>query len=117
MRAHAHDLRAEIKRDFDLTDEAKADELVHQITKDWPTAALAPAHMALCIYADKLTRTPATVTEADVDNLRQHGFSDRAIHDATQIISYFNYINRIADGLDVALEDFVHAWEQGVPER
>jgi len=44
------------------------------------------------------------VTEADVDRLRELGLSDQAINDATQVISFFNYINRIADGLGVDLE-------------
>jgi uncharacterized peroxidase-related enzyme len=89
--------------------------LVHHIAKDWHAAALTPPNRALCAYAAKLTLTPAQVDDTDITQLRQHGLSDRAIHDATQVISYFNYINRIADGLAVDLEDFVHAWEQGVP--
>lgn len=48
----------------------------------------------------------------DIEALRAAGFDDRAIHDATQIASYFNYINRIADALHVEQEDFVRAWEQ-----
>jgi alkylhydroperoxidase family enzyme len=36
--------------------------------------------------------------------LRAAGFDDVAIHDATQVIGYFNYINRVADGLGVDLE-------------
>lgn len=89
--------------------------MVHHIAKDWKAATLTPPDRALCAYAEKLTLTPAQIDDTDIDQLRLHGFSDRAIHDGTQVISYFNYINRIADGLDVALEDFVHAWEQGVP--
>lgn len=42
--------------------------------------------------------------QADVDKLRGVGLSDRAIHDATQVIAFFNYINRVADGLGVDLE-------------
>ncbi len=59
---------------------------------------------ALCDHAIKLTRAPASVRPADLDRLRQLGLTDRAIHDATQVIAYFNYINRIADGLGVDLE-------------
>lgn len=44
------------------------------------------------------------MARSDVDALRAHGFDDRAIHDATQVVAYFNYINRIADALDVDLE-------------
>ena len=43
--------------------------------------------------------------EGDITALRNLGFDDQAIHDATQVISYFNYINRVADGLDVQLEE------------
>jgi uncharacterized peroxidase-related enzyme len=53
----------------------------------------------------KLTLTPAAMTEADIKELRGHGFSDEAIHDAVQVAAYFNYINRVCDGLGVDLED------------
>ncbi len=39
--------------------------------------------------------------QAQNDALRAHGFDDRAIHDAVQVISYFNYITRVADALGV----------------
>jgi alkylhydroperoxidase family enzyme len=48
----------------------------------------------------------------DIDTLRRHGFDDRAIHDATQVIAYFNYINRIADALHVEQEDFIRSWDK-----
>lgn len=41
------------------------------------------------------------MTEADVEGLRAHGFPDEAISVATQVVGYFNYINRIADALGV----------------
>ena len=71
---------------------------------DWHVAGFDDADTALCEYADKLTRTPAACGAADVDTLRAAGFDDTAIHDATQVIGYFNYINRVADGLGVDLE-------------
>ena len=66
---------------------------------DWSTQT-----RALLDFAAKLTRRPAEMRESDLEALRQLGFNDRAINDATQVISYFNYINRIADALDVELE-------------
>ena len=50
--------------------------------------------------------------EEDIIALRQHGLDDRAIHDATQVIGYFNYINRVAEGLHVEQEDFIRPWEK-----
>lgn len=44
------------------------------------------------------------MSESDVAGLRAAGLDDRAIHDATQVVAYFNYINRVADALDVELE-------------
>ncbi len=58
----------------------------------------------------RLTLDPSVTTTADLAVLRDHGLGDAAIHDATQVIAYFNYINRIADGLGVEGEDFVRAW-------
>ncbi len=55
-------------------------------------------------YAAKLTSHPSDVTAEDVDGLRQAGFGDRAIHDICAITAYFAFMNRIADGLGVALE-------------
>ena len=46
------------------------------------------------------------MVESDVQILRDHGFSDRAILDINQITAYFAYVNRIADGLGVPLEDY-----------
>ncbi len=61
----------------------------------------------LCNYAVKLTLTPGAMVEADVSNLRSVGLSDRQITIAVQVVGYFNYINRVADGLDVELEPFM----------
>lgn len=85
---------------------------MHQIASDWRRAELAAPDRALCEFAEKLTHTPHAMTPADLDALRTHGFDDRAIHDAVQVIAYFNYINRVADALGVEPEHFVRAWEQ-----
>lgn len=56
-------------------------------------------------YAHKLTVAPWTVTDSDVAALREAGFEDRAILDINQVAGYFAYVNRLADGLGVALEE------------
>lgn len=97
MESHAADLRAEVK-DGDFVDRFKTDRR---------TAGVSKADQALHDYAEKLTRQPWTVTKDDLDALRRIGFNDSQLSDAVQVISYFNYINRIADGLGVDVEDFM----------
>ena len=75
--------------------------------RDWRRAPLSPQDRALCDYAVKLTRHQAEMAPADLDELRAAGFDDRAIHDATQVIAYFNYITRVADALGVEPETFI----------
>jgi alkylhydroperoxidase family enzyme len=48
-----------------------------------------------------VTRAPGTLSARHLDPLRQQGLSDRDILDAVEIVSYFNYINRIADALGI----------------
>lgn len=50
---------------------------------------------------------------ADLDTLRNAGFDDRAIHDATQIVGYFNYVTRVADALGIEPENFIAHWGDG----
>jgi alkylhydroperoxidase family enzyme len=44
------------------------------------------------------------VDQADIDLLRAHGLDDAAISDAIQVIGYFNYVTRVADGVGIENE-------------
>jgi uncharacterized peroxidase-related enzyme len=74
------------------------------LVEDFRSAEISAADRAMLVYADKLTRTPAAMTKADVVALRDAGFDDRAILDINQVTGYFAYVNRLADGLGVELE-------------
>ena len=82
--------------------------MVAQLKKDYRAARLNERERALCEFAENLTRHPARVDRAGVEQLRAAGLSDRDVLDAVEVISYFNYINRIADGLGVDLEEWMH---------
>jgi len=56
-------------------------------------------------YVEKLTLTPWEMVEADVVALREAGFSDAGILDINQVTAYYAYVNRLADGLGVELEE------------
>ncbi len=74
-----------------------ADHAAH----DYREAGLEHRVRALCDFAVKVTVDPAKVSRADIDALREQRWSDAAIHDALQVVSYFNYINRIADAVGI----------------
>jgi uncharacterized peroxidase-related enzyme len=80
------------------------------LVNDWKSAPLSPADQALCKLATKITHHHQEMNPTDLDALREHGFNDRAIHDAVQVIAYFNYINRIAHALGVESETFLDPW-------
>ncbi len=52
-------------------------------------------------YAVKLTSFPDTVAESDIEDLRAVGLTDKDILDINLVVSYFNFVNRIALGLGV----------------
>jgi len=101
-------LAEHIKHDWrkaNLSDEVQDEELAEHIKHDWRKANLSDENKALCGWAEKLTMTPGKMSENDVKGLGASGFSQRAISDdAAQVVGYFNYINRIAEGLGVDLE-------------
>lgn len=89
-------------------------EALNQYVKDraWVDAlaadpegyALEPADRALADYAIDLTRNPGTGRREAVERLREAGYDDTAILHATEVASYFNYVNRLVHGLGVELE-------------
>jgi uncharacterized peroxidase-related enzyme len=83
------------------------------VKTEWTRASLAAADKALLAFAVKLTKTPGAMTPDDVGTLRDAGFDDRGISDAVQVIAYFNYINRVADGMGVDLEEWMPPHEHG----
>ncbi len=58
-------------------------------------------------YCVRLSAAPLGADEG-VEHLRAVGFDDRAILDICQVAAYYNYVNRLADGLGVELESY---WE------
>jgi uncharacterized peroxidase-related enzyme len=56
-------------------------------------------------YVEKLTIEPSTITEEDIESLRNVGFNDGEILDICQITAYFAFVNRLASGLGVELEE------------
>ena len=58
-------------------------------------------------FAVKLTAQPGAMNDADVEALRSAGFSDRDILDIVEVVGYYAYANRIADGLGIETESWI----------
>ncbi len=74
------------------------------LAADWRTADLSRRLRAMLGYAEKLTLSPADMSADDLEPMRAVGLSDEAILNACEVVSYFNFVNRMADGLGVTLE-------------
>jgi uncharacterized peroxidase-related enzyme len=77
------------------------------IERDWRAAALSSKRVAMLLYAEKLTLRPSEMVEHDVIALRDAGFSDRDVLDICEVVGYYAYVNRIADGLGVPTESWL----------
>ena len=100
MQSHLGDLRVEVQKEFGAVDET----WLNAVRENWRTANLNQLDRTLCTYAEKLTLTPHEMTAADLTDLRDLGLDEVSLHDTMQVISYFNYINRIADATHVDLD-------------
>ncbi len=80
--------------------------MVGQLKKDFRAAEIDEKDSAMLEYAAKLTLEPWNMCEDDVIKLRKKDFSDEAILDIVQIAGYFAFVNRLADGLGVELENY-----------
>ena len=83
------------------------DDLVERIEAGFETAGVSEKRLAMLRYAMKLTVTPGEVDESDVESLRDVGFTDTDVLHIAEVVGYYAYANRIADGLGIPLEDWI----------
>lgn len=86
LTAHGFALRALLK------DPVKGD----RITFDHHRAGLTERQVAMLDYAVRITNDPANCSEEDIEELREHGFSDEDIWDIIEVAATFNFTNRMA---------------------
>ncbi len=73
--------------------------------RDFRSVSLSKRERAMLEYAERLTRNPGSITETHVQTLRNVGFTDADILNIAMITGYFNFVNRIANGLGVAFSE------------
>lgn len=75
--------------------------LADQIAANYRTADVSEKHRTMLDFAVKLTESPGEIAEADLDALREVGYSDRAIWDVASVCAFFNLSNRMATVADM----------------
>ena len=86
-----------------IDDEARAAAVRQALDAGQPEDAFAGKELALLRYAHKLTVAPGDMVEADVLDCRAAGATDGEILEVNQVCAYFNYSNRLLNGLGVEL--------------
>jgi alkylhydroperoxidase family enzyme len=81
------------------------DALVAALQRDdWSLATLDEKDRALLNFAQVLNANPSEMSVEHINRLRSESFTDENIFDAVMIVSYFNFINRVADGMGLVPE-------------
>ncbi len=79
----------------------KDEEKIEALRNNYERVDLESVDRLLCKLSWELTRTPEKINEKTIIELKDAGLDDRAVLDATLVIGYFNFVNRIVIGLGV----------------
>ncbi|MFK7857795.1 MAG: carboxymuconolactone decarboxylase family protein [Granulosicoccus sp.] len=96
-----------------MDDEAKADAIERALKSGELEEVFSGRELALLNYTRKLTCEPQAMVEADIQSLRREGLDDGQILEANQIVAYFNYVNRLLNGLGVSTDGDIVGYYAG----
>ena len=88
-----------------LRAEALDEDQLERVALDYESAGLSEADVAVMRYSEKLSTDAASMTDADSQALRDHGFTDRQIVDITLAAAARNYLSRTLRALAVPVDD------------
>lgn len=87
-----------------MADPPRADAVWRALNERQPQQAFSGKELALLVYAGKLTTDVAAMVKADIDALHAAGCEDGEILEVNQVCAYFNYSNRLLNGLGVTTQ-------------
>ena len=87
-----------------IDDDNQADKIYAALQDGEPERFFSGKELALLIYAEKLTISVGDMKKSDIDLLRNQDCSDGEILEVNQVVAYFNYSNRLLNGLGVTTE-------------
>ena len=82
------------------------DDIVEKLKETEIPDFLSEREKAIVKYSLKITKTPSKMTKDDVEALRKVGLNDEEILNVVLVNGYFAFVNRMADGLGIELEDY-----------
>ena len=88
-----------------LRAELMDEQQLERVARDYTAAGLSEADVAVMAYAEKLSRDPSSMTDADSERLRAVGFSDQQIVDITLAAAALNFLSRALLALAVPTDD------------
>ncbi len=95
-----------------IADETRSDVIFKALKSGTPETIFDGKELALLRYAAKLTAEVGKMVKSDIDLLRQSGCDDGEILEINQVCAYFNYSNRLLNGLGVTTEGDVIGYYQ-----
>ncbi len=87
-----------------MKDERRSDIVFAALKAGRPEDAFEGKELALLRYAEKLTVRPGNMVASDMDLLRQADCEDGEVLEVNQVCAYFNYSNRLLNGLGVTTQ-------------
>jgi len=84
-----------------IGDAGKATRIEQALRARQPEVCFNGAELSMLKYAEKLTLSPGDMVQEDVQALKDNGLDDGQILEVNQIVGYFNYVNRLLNGLGV----------------
>ncbi|MCW5642858.1 MAG: peroxidase-related enzyme [Rhodoferax sp.] len=87
-----------------MNDKARSTLVWDALSRAQPELAFQGKELALLNYTRKLTARVGDMEKADYDTLRAAGCDDGEILEVNQVCAYFNYSNRLLNGLGVTTE-------------
>ena len=90
-----------------IDDEDRSARIYEALKAHSPELVFAEKELALLQYAARLTVEVGRIGESDMQNLRDAGCNDRQTLEANQVVAYFNYSNRVLNGLGVSTDGVV----------
>ncbi len=87
-----------------IDDNEKSDRIYEAFSDRVPEQVFSGRELAFLKYAEKLTTQVDAMEKGDYEQMKQSGCDDGEILEVNQVVAYFNYSNRLLNGLGVTTE-------------